>query len=64
MDVWVNGEKVETENNFVADGTEINFPLADNTGATLKANAADKKKGVIHHLYVDGKLFEEDIIVI
>lgn len=60
MDVWVNGEKVESENSFVEDGTQISFPIGDITGI-LKANTADKKKGVVHQLYIKGRLFEEDI---
>lgn len=61
MDVWVNGEKVECENSFVEDGTEITFPV-DNVIGTLKAQVADKKKGVLHQLYLEGKLVEEEII--
>lgn len=60
MDVWINGEKIETEHSFVDNGTEISFPVGDTTGI-LKANVSDKKKGVVHQLYVNGQLVDEEI---
>nr|XP_023024592.1 fas apoptotic inhibitory molecule 1 [Leptinotarsa decemlineata] len=60
LNVYVNGQMVDTENIFVADGAEMNFDLGTSK-ATIKAVSTDKKEGVIHQLYLDGKLIEEDI---
>lgn len=51
---------VEAENEFVDDGTEMKFKLAENIDALIKASSSDKKLGVIHELYVNGRLVEED----
>lgn len=60
LDVWVNGNKVETEHSFVEEGTEIKFEVGEDA-ALIKAAAADKKHGIIHQLYINDKLIEEDV---
>ncbi|CAH1979639.1 unnamed protein product [Acanthoscelides obtectus] len=60
LNVYVNGQICEAEHSFVKDGSEITFPLEE-TYATIKATSADENQGVIHQLYLDGKLVEEDI---
>lgn len=57
--VRINGHEIETTNLFTTNGTEINFFL-DTTPAVLKAIRSDKKQGIIHQLYVDGKCIPED----
>lgn len=61
LNIWVNGQNIEAENVFVDDGTEMRFDL-DHSQAVIKASSADKKQGVIHQLYVNGKLIEEDTL--
>lgn len=58
LEIWVNGQKIEAEHVFTADGTEMRFTL-DETQATIKATSSDRK-GVIQELYVDGKLIEDE----
>lgn len=60
MDVYVNGERIETESAFVDQGTEMCFNLNDNE-AVIRAVSSDPKQGVLHQLYVAGQLVEEDV---
>lgn len=59
----MNGQYIETEDSvFVSDGTEMRFEFEDFKGI-IKASSADRRQGgVIHQLFVDGKLIEEDIV--
>lgn len=52
----MNGQLLETENVFVQDGTEIRFNF-ENISAVLNSTS-NSKKGVIHELFVDGKLVD------
>ncbi|XP_072389117.1 fas apoptotic inhibitory molecule 1 [Diabrotica undecimpunctata] len=61
LNIYVNGEQVEAESNFVTNGTEMSF-IMGNTPATIRAETTQKKEGVVHQLFVDGKCIEEDII--
>ncbi|VDK48086.1 unnamed protein product [Anisakis simplex] len=54
MDIWVNGQKMDTAGEFVEDGTETHFEIG-NSSCYVKASSSGKKKvGVIHRLYVNG----------
>ncbi|KAK4885867.1 hypothetical protein RN001_002138 [Aquatica leii] len=59
LDVWLNGEKIEVEHAFAKDGTEINF-LVDENQISIKASTAAKKEGVIHQLFINNNLIEEE----
>ncbi|XP_018567177.1 fas apoptotic inhibitory molecule 1 [Anoplophora glabripennis] len=59
LDIHVNGQVIEAENSFVDDGTEMKFELGSSK-AIIKANCCDKKQGVIHQLFVNSALIEED----
>lgn len=59
LNVWVNGQYVETENNFIDDGSEMNFEFEGLKGSIV-ATSADRKQGVIHELFVDEKIIPED----
>lgn len=63
LNLWVNGHYVDGENVFVNDGAEIRFELEEGTKTqtVIKAVCADKKQGVVHQLFVNGKLVEEDV---
>lgn len=61
LNIYVNGQLVDAENGFVENGTEMKFEMG-NSSAIIRAEFALKKEGVIHQLFVDGKLIEEDII--
>ncbi|EFA06444.1 fas apoptotic inhibitory molecule 1 [Tribolium castaneum] len=60
LNVWVNGQYVETESVFIDGGSEMTFEFED-LKAAIRATSTDRKQGVIHQLYVNGKLIEEDI---
>ncbi|KAJ8963306.1 hypothetical protein NQ318_018775 [Aromia moschata] len=62
LDIHVNGQVVEAENGFVAGGTEMRFELGSSK-AVIRASSTDKKQGVIHELFVDEKLIEEDTFI-
>lgn len=62
LDVWINGTKQESDHAFVKNGTEIKFQLGDDV-AVIKAASADKKQGIIHQLYINEELIEEDLDV-
>ncbi|XP_054882328.1 fas apoptotic inhibitory molecule 1-like [Poeciliopsis prolifica] len=49
MDVWCNGQKVETTGQFVDDGTETRFTLGGHS-CCIKATGGAKKNGVQHSL--------------
>lgn len=34
----------------------------ENLKASIRATSTDRKQGVVHQLFVDGKLIEEDVI--
>jgi hypothetical protein len=59
LNVWVNGQYVETENTFIDSGSEMSFEF-ENLKAAIKATSVDRKQGVIHQLFVDGQLIEEN----
>ncbi|KAF5297565.1 hypothetical protein FQR65_LT09996 [Abscondita terminalis] len=59
LDVWLNGEKIEVEHAFVKDGTEIIFFIDENR-ISIKASSAVKKEGVIHQLFINEDLIEEE----
>ncbi|XP_044264741.1 fas apoptotic inhibitory molecule 1 [Tribolium madens] len=61
LNVWVNGQYVETENVFIEGGSEMTFEFEDLKG-TIRATSTNRKQGVIHQLFVNGKLIEEDTI--
>jgi len=53
MDVWVNGNNVETTGEFVEDGTETHFEV-DNRPAYIKVvSSGNKREGLIHSLIIN-----------
>ncbi|KAI4900090.1 hypothetical protein NFI96_027149 [Prochilodus magdalenae] len=54
MDVWCNGQRMETMGEFADDGTETHF-VVGNHECCIKATSTGKKRhGIIHSLFVDG----------
>lgn len=49
----------QAENNFCDDGTEMEFELGTQQ-AVIKATTANKKQGVVHDLFIDGRMIEVD----
>ncbi|CAL8340821.1 unnamed protein product [Boreogadus saida] len=53
MDIWCNGQKMETAGEFVEDGTETQFTLG-NHDCCIKAVSCGKRRDcIIHTLLVD-----------
>uniref|UniRef100_A0A8C6UDG5 Fas apoptotic inhibitory molecule b n=1 Tax=Neogobius melanostomus TaxID=47308 RepID=A0A8C6UDG5_9GOBI len=53
MDVWCNGQKMDTTGQFVEDGTETVFFIGEHE-VCIKAFSEQKKRGVQHCLLLDG----------
>ncbi|KAL6456109.1 hypothetical protein MHYP_G00359600 [Metynnis hypsauchen] len=54
MDVWCNGQRMETTGEFADDGTETHFAVG-NHECCIKATSTGKKRtGITHSLLVDG----------
>lgn len=54
LDIWVNGQKIDTTHEFVEDGTEITFDLEVNTKGCIKTvSSGNKKKGIVYVLEID-----------
>ncbi|VDL77803.1 unnamed protein product [Nippostrongylus brasiliensis] len=55
MEVWVNGSRIDTAGEFVADGTETHFEVGHHVCKIRAASSGRKKIGVVHELYVNGE---------
>ncbi|XP_014853663.1 PREDICTED: fas apoptotic inhibitory molecule 1-like [Poecilia mexicana] len=54
MDVWCNGQKVETTGEFVDDGTETHFTVGEHACCIKATSGGKKKNGIDHSLLLDG----------
>ncbi|KAM4601764.1 fas apoptotic inhibitory molecule 1-like [Polymixia lowei] len=55
MDVWCNGQTMETMGEFVDDGTETHFMLGEHECYIKAISSGKKKSGIVHYLLVDGE---------
>ncbi|XP_035477630.2 fas apoptotic inhibitory molecule b [Scophthalmus maximus] len=55
MDVWCNGQKMETTGEFVDDGSETSFTLGEHECCIKATISGRKKSGVLHHFLLDGE---------
>ncbi|TNM94098.1 fas apoptotic inhibitory molecule 1-like [Takifugu flavidus] len=55
MDVWCNGQKMETTGEFVEDGTETLFSLGEHECCIKAMSTGKKKKAIVHLLLLDGE---------
>ncbi|OAD61136.1 Fas apoptotic inhibitory molecule 1, partial [Eufriesea mexicana] len=53
QNVWVNGEQVETENDFTDDGAEILFSVGDLPAAIRTYSSGKRNIGITFSLYID-----------
>lgn len=59
MDVWVNGEVVQTTGEFAEDGTETHFVVLGKTPACIKSvSSGARRSGIVHTLFVEGAEIE------
>ncbi|KAL7634290.1 UNVERIFIED_CONTAM: hypothetical protein RMT77_015620 [Armadillidium vulgare] len=61
LDVWVNGEKLETTGEFVDDGTETHFDLKGHAAYIKAVSSGSRREGIIHTLILDGAEVPEAI---
>ncbi|XP_058642238.1 fas apoptotic inhibitory molecule a isoform X1 [Onychostoma macrolepis] len=59
MDIWCNGQKMETAGEFVDDGTETHFTLGDHDCCIKAVSSGKRRDGIIHTLLVDGMEISE-----
>lgn len=60
LDIWVNGQKIESRNEFADEGTEFHFLLKDDKEGIIKtASSGNKKEGIVYNLIVDGQIIPE-----
>ncbi|KAE8278548.1 Fas apoptotic inhibitory molecule 1 [Larimichthys crocea] len=55
MDVWCNGQKMETMGEFVDDGTETHFMVREHECCIKATSGGKKKNGIVHWLLMDGE---------
>ncbi|CAL8372132.1 unnamed protein product [Arctogadus glacialis] len=53
MDIWCNGQKMETAGEFVEDGTETHFTLGNHDCCIKAVSSGKRRDGIIHTLLVD-----------
>ncbi|XP_065527443.1 fas apoptotic inhibitory molecule 1 isoform X1 [Lathamus discolor] len=61
MDVWCNGQKMETAGEFVEDGTETHFSVGDHSCCIKAVSSGKRKEGIIHTLIVDDREIPETV---
>ncbi|XP_041822600.1 fas apoptotic inhibitory molecule 1-like [Chelmon rostratus] len=55
MDVWCNGQKMDTMGEFVDDGTETHFTVGEHECCIKATTSGKKKNGIVHYLLLDGE---------
>lgn len=59
MDVWCNGQKLETAGEFVDDGTETHFSVGNHECYIKAVSSGKRREGIIHTLIVDNREIPE-----
>ncbi|XP_031827708.1 fas apoptotic inhibitory molecule 1 [Nomia melanderi] len=54
QNVWVNGEEIDTENDFTDDGAEIIFAVGELPASIRSQTSGKKEIGITHTLFIDG----------
>jgi len=55
LNVFVNGQKVDTAGEFVEDGTETHFESGPHVCYIKSQSSGKRKKGMIHQLFIDDR---------
>ncbi|VDM14760.1 unnamed protein product [Wuchereria bancrofti] len=53
MDIWVNGQKMNTAGEFLEDGTKTHFEIGHNICYVKATSSGNKKLGFIYQLYIN-----------
>ncbi|CCD67208.1 Fas apoptotic inhibitory molecule 1 [Caenorhabditis elegans] len=56
MEIWANGNNIDTAGEFVDNGTVTHFELGKNPCKIIAQSSGKKKTGVTHTLYVNGEI--------
>ncbi|XP_030638653.1 fas apoptotic inhibitory molecule b [Chanos chanos] len=59
MDVWCNGQRLETMGEFADNGTETHFGVGNHECCIKAISSGRKRKGIVHTLFVDGMIVPE-----
>ncbi|XP_026860527.2 fas apoptotic inhibitory molecule b [Electrophorus electricus] len=54
MNVWCNGQQMETTGDFGDDSTETHFAVGDHECFITASSSNKKRSGIIHSLLIDG----------
>lgn len=61
MDVWVNGEVLETAGEFGDEGTETHFSIRGHACYIKAVSSGKRREGIIHSLLIDGQQIPENM---
>ncbi|VDN89929.1 unnamed protein product [Brugia pahangi] len=53
MDIWVNGQKMNTAGEFLEDSTKTHFEIGHNVCYVKATSSGNKKLGFIYQLYIN-----------
>ncbi|XP_076825592.1 fas apoptotic inhibitory molecule 1-like [Clavelina lepadiformis] len=59
MDVWCNGDKMETAGEFTDEGTETHFEMGNHSCFIKAISSGNRRDGLLHTLHVDDRLIPE-----
>ncbi|XP_046400979.1 fas apoptotic inhibitory molecule 1 [Ischnura elegans] len=59
LDVWANGQRLETESEFVDDGSEMHFMLGRNPAHIKAVSSGRRREGIIYNLILNDCLIPE-----
>ncbi|XP_076046176.1 fas apoptotic inhibitory molecule 1 [Oratosquilla oratoria] len=59
LDVWVNGQCLDTAGEFVDDGTETHFDLLGHPSYIKAVSSGNRREGIIHTLIIDNNEIPE-----
>ncbi|CAK9812780.1 Fas apoptotic inhibitory molecule 1 [Anthophora plagiata] len=63
QNVWVNGEQIETENEFTDDGAEILFTVNDLPASIRTYSSGQKDIGIVYSLYINDVEIEKETLL-
>ncbi|XP_017788883.1 PREDICTED: fas apoptotic inhibitory molecule 1 [Habropoda laboriosa] len=63
QNVWVNGEQIETENEFTDDGAEILFTVGDLPAAIRTYSSGQKDIGIVYSLFINDVEIEKETLL-
>ena len=61
MDVWCNGEVVETFGEFTEDGTETHFQINDRACYIKAISSGNRREGIVHILFVNNRMVPDSV---